>query len=381
MKSMTVGRRIKRSAVVVCCLVAAAWLFGLASTVAAAQKSRTAYLPLAFHAEARTFRTKTCLQVTELTYPRTPWWENLPHDATAEERAFKAVLAAIRNRDREALFNLSDPAQGRDPKRFDEQAAAFFEQFKLVELGAVPLAYALDGMVVFFGEFRFKGRTFSAPLAFVYGDDGAPRFLPYRTEQLTFQLVEDWYNAAWGPGSTGTPQYCTDEEIKRATHRVQLASQPAPKQIRQPSSLLFTGALLDTPGPLVGLAARIKSTNDELKTALAGRMTELAKHMTPEGAGRLKTWLDSASERELDMYRSALANQRPFFVIDASPLTVVYTRSSAGSVNVMYFTPGANGVLLWTNSSHVTVSDRLFKRGAVYAAARSNTPFADSAIR
>jgi hypothetical protein len=362
-------------------LAAALSLLGLGCGAAAAQMSRTVYLPMTFHAEGRPLRTSACLQVIERAYPQSAWWNDLSGNATAAEHAFKAVVAAIKSRNRDALFNLSDPAQGRDPTRFDKQAGAFFEQFGALEMVAVPLAYEFDGLAVFFAKFRSGGRTFYAPLAFAYGADGKPGFLPYRTEQLTYFLVRDWFDAPWGPGSTDTASYCTDEEVKRTTFRVALAAVP-PVESKQapPSYLLFSGTSLDAPGKPTGLAARIKSASAELKISLAGRPEDVVKHMTPEGGNRLREWLATADESELRQYMSSITDRRPFFVIDASPLMVVYTKSSAGAINVMYFTTDGDE-LLWTNSSHITVSDKVFKRGPVYDSALSEKPFAGSAIK
>ncbi|MET0646111.1 MAG: hypothetical protein ABW208_05770 [Pyrinomonadaceae bacterium] len=361
-------------------LAAALLLLGLGGGAAAAEGGRTVYLPITFRAEAGPLRTSACLQVTERVYPQSAWWNDLAGDATAAERAFKAVVAAIKRRDRDALFNLSDPAQGRDPARFEEQAGAFFEQFAALEMVAVPRAYEFDGLALFFAKFRFKGRTFHAPLAFAYGADGSPGFLPYRTEQLTYFLVSDWFDAPWGPGSTDAASYCTDEEVKRAGFRVALAAAPpAASKSAPPSYLLLSGASLDAPGQPA--AARVKSVSAELKTSLASRPEDVLKYMTPEGGNRLRSWLTTADESERRLYVSSITDSRPFFVIDASPLMVVYTKSPAGAVNVMYFTTAAGDRLLWTNSSHITLSDKVFKRGHVYDSARAERPFAGSAVK
>ena len=153
-------------------------LLALGCDVAGAETDRVAYVPMTFHTEARAIRTTACLQVTERVYARSPWWEDARGTADAQDRAFKAVIAAIKRKDRAALFQLSDPTQGRDPKRFDEQAEAFFRQFDVIELVAVPRAYAFDGLAVFFARFRYKGQTASVPFAFARAEDGSFGFLP-----------------------------------------------------------------------------------------------------------------------------------------------------------------------------------------------------------
>ena len=106
--------------------VAAIGSLGLGCNVALAADARVAYLPIAFHAESETIQTTACLQVTERVYPQSAWWESANGNAEAPERAFKAVIAAIKHKDRAALLKLSDPAERADLKEFDKQAAAFF---------------------------------------------------------------------------------------------------------------------------------------------------------------------------------------------------------------------------------------------------------------
>jgi hypothetical protein len=97
--------------------------------------------------------------------------------------------------------------------------------------------------------------------------------------------------------------------------------------------------------------------------------------VTPEGAGRLKPWLETAPASEADAYKTAFIEQEPFFVFDESPLVVVYTRTRPGQIQVLFFTASADKRLLWTNSSYITVADQVFKQGPMLAAAGAARPF------
>jgi len=60
---------------------------------------------------------------------------------------------------------------------------------------------------------------------------------------------------------------------------------------------------------------------------------------------------------------------------------VVYTRSRDGSVQGIYFTSGSRNDLLWTNSSYITVEDKVFKSDASYDSGKLKQPFSNLAIR
>jgi hypothetical protein len=378
------GATTARAFTVASRLIAMAGLLGSGCGAAMAEGGRLAYLPTTFHAEDQAIRTTACLQVTERIYPQSAWWEDASGNADAPERAFKGVIAAIKRKDRATLLKLTDPTQGKDTKNFDEQSGAFFQQFDVIKLVGVPRAYDFDGLVVFFGKFQSGEQAAFVPLSFAHEEDGSLGFLPSRTQQLTYQLVEDWFQTKWGPSATDNPTYCTDKDIKRATHRISLAtSAGATKQVSHPSSLFLVGASHDAPGELVNLAAQVKSTIEKLQSALvSGGIDGFIKLMTPEGAKRLKEWYAAADETDRSRYKASTTKQlgQPYFLFDASPLVVVYTRSAVG-VQVMYFTFSARNELLWTNTSALTVSDKVFKSGPLYNAASLGKPFSSIAMK
>jgi hypothetical protein len=95
----------------------------------------------------------------------------------------------------------------------------------------------------------------------------------------------------------------------------------------------------------------------------------------------LRDWFTSAGQKDREGYITAFVDQQPFFVFDESPLVVAYTRTRGGEVHALYFTVAADKRLLWTNSSHITVSDQIFKQGPLFAAAASKQPFSDLVIK
>ena len=194
-------------------------------------------------------------------------------------------------------------------------------------------------------------------------------------------MVRDWINAGWGSRAAGSPTYCTDAAVARATYRFPVsASSGTTRPVRQPTYLLITGASLDAPGERAGLGPRIKSAVEHLKSALASGAEDAAKLMAPEGAKSLTKWYGSATREERIRYLATITSQSPFFFFDASPLLVVYTRSPGDSIQVLYFTIGPDGSLLWTNSRDITVADKVFKSdAAVQISAKLKPPFSNRA--
>lgn len=342
------------------------------------------YLPLTFYTETQAIRTSICLEVTEHLNPSSRWWESSGASGNASERAFKALLASIKRKDLNALFELCDPTVGRDPQGFNDQATALFQQLEKVQVVAVPRAYEFDGFVVFFAQIHFKGKSFCAPFIFKYKKNGSLGFLPRRTDNLTFLLVNDWFNESGG-SFTDKPAYCSNTEIHRATHQISLmTSSDTSETTLRHSRLFLTGASVDVSGKLSSLAKKVEVTIAEMKSALdSGEVEGFIRYLTPEGGNRLKNWFSRANEPDRSTYKKSIIEQHPFFVFDASPLVVVYTyvMSSGRRVEVMYFTYNSNNELLWTNSSYVTVADRIFKRGPLYEAALLSKPFSGIEIK
>jgi hypothetical protein len=356
----------------------------LGAGAAWSQETRTVYAPIRmpFNAETGVLKTTACLQLTERVYPQTRWWEDAAATAPEPDRAFKSVIAAMKQKDRAALLKLTSPAQARNTGEFDKQASAFFRQLQWLQLLAVPYAYEFDGLVVFFAKFQSERQTAFVPLTFAYEADGTFGFLPSRTNTTTFSLVGDWFapsgSAAADTRASDTPAYCKDSDVKRATHRVSLVSSRW-----RPSSLLLSGAPPDAPGPLSAITAQVKSTIDRMKAAFRGPdVDEFFKYMTPQGGSHLKQWFATASQIERDSNKTAFIGQQPFFVFDESPLVVVYTRTQAREIRVLYFAVAADKRLLWGNASYISgLVDRVYERGPLFAAASSTRPFSGLAIK
>lgn len=372
-----------------CGLCGVLWLVirvcaGLSGTVLCGADSQV-YLPLIFHSEAKPLRTTACLELTEHLNPDPRWWEAPDDGSHPAESAFKAVLAAIKSKQPSALLALCDRDHGRDPKRFPEQAQALAQQFARVQILSVPRSYEFDGLVVFFMRMRFGEREFSAPFVFSHGADGSLGFLPYRTDRLGYLLLNDWFNALDGPAFAGKGMYLDGNEKNLATHRIPLAVSPGSATTNTPRAWLhLRGASINTTGTLAPIVDRVLGVMGQMQVALENPgIDDFLPYLTPEGGGQLKKWFTGASEVEQHGYKTVLKEQHPFFVFDAAPLVVVYTYSqaSARTVEVMYFTLSEDERLLWTNSSHVTVADQVFKKGPLYQAALGDEPFKSIEIK
>lgn len=337
---------------------------------AQAQDARTVYARLPFNVEGGKLYTGACLQVTERAYPSTPWWEDSQATGPSIDHAFKAVITAMKNKDRAALLRLTDPTEARDVPKFDMQANAFFSQLQSVRFVTVPRAYEFDGLVVFFGKIQTTSQAGFVPFVFARESNNSFGFLPSRSNTTTYKLVDDWF-APLGTPAVDTSAYCASSDVKRATHRVSLTSSAWHQSV-----LFLTGATS-------AITTRVKSTLDTMKTAFhEDKIDELLKHMTPLGGDRMKQWFVTASKEEGDRYTELFLEQKPFFVFDESPLIAVYTRTPTGMIQVLYFTVAPDtGRLLWTNSAYISASDRVFKAGPVFAAASSAKPFSGIAIR
>src|SRR5258708_40174560 len=110
--------------------------------------------------------------------------------------------------------------------------------------------------------------------------------------------------------------------------------------------------------------------------------------MDTGGAKKLKQWFAAADELARSNYRAAIAKIEPVFLIDASPLVVVYTKPLDGDIRypytgngVMYFTPIANNQWVWTNAFSLTDADKIFTVGPLYKAAQLKKPFSNFEIK
>jgi hypothetical protein len=351
--------------------------------MAMAGSGHSVYLPMIFDS-GQTIRTTACLQVAERSYPESAWWEHFSGKADTPEHAFKAMIVATKRKDKAAFFKLAEPTQ-RSDKNFNQNMVQFFKSMDAISSFAVPKAYELGSLVVFPVQVKQGDKVNYLIFLFTRKNAGGYAFLPYGAEQMSYVIVRDWFNSKWGPAKTDSPEYCTGEDIKRATHRVSLSNAADVKSGLPPSYLYFAGASLNKSEPLSQLGKRVQSTIEEIKTELkspdSGELDHYIKHLTPDGGKGLKEWFASANQLELENYKRAITEQHPFFLIDALPLVVVYTKSPSGSLQVMFFISNADNELLWTHSSYITDSTKIFTRGPLRDAALELRPFASGLIK
>ena len=337
-----------------------------------AQQAETVMTPLSFHGESGKIPIGACLQVKARTYPETPWWLSTSK-ATAAEKALGAVLTALKTKNKKALLELSEPPSPKTAKEFDSQVDVLTQQLAALNVTGIRRAYEFDGLLVF--DVRLQaaaggGATIAAPFTFVLGSTGTAKYLPVRPESVTFALVQDLLGRDPAAGAS----VCSDLK-SRFTHRVALGTPPPGASTSSPSAFFLVGFPIEgAPAPAKELAQKTVASFQELGKAAAAGPDTLAARMGSESADRLKKWWATAKEDERAKYVSTLKDATPFFVFDAAPLLVVYTKSPSGSVDVVYFLRQGGG-LVWANAYRVTVSDRVFKAGPLFDAAKLSSPF------
>jgi hypothetical protein len=339
----------------------------------AASEARSAYLKLVFNAEGQLQPTSGCFNVRERRYTGAHWWSTA--DGTEGiEHTLKKVVAAFKAKDRDSLLKVSDPGS-RDPKTFDDQAAAFFQQFSILNVTDIPRSEQVDSLTIFFITFEYEGKVSSAPLVFKKADENQFWFLPERSKSLEYSLAREWFEATSKNAENPDASYCTPDEIAKASYRIPVSSDPA-VEAGDRSYLYLAGFPLGEKAPQTELTRRVDATLNTLNKSLAGYdgAAPLAI-LAGVGAKRLKDWWATADTSERNNYISAVTTQKPFFVFNLSPLVVLYTKGADNVPHVMYFMPDEHGTLLWTNSSYGTTFDRIFKDGALFNAAKSVPPF------
>jgi hypothetical protein len=326
-------------------------------------------VPMTFSSDSGLLRTDACLQVQERRYEETTAWQGFGPSADDSEKAMDALVAVLKRGDRDALLQLSDPDLGRDPKQFEDQAQAYFVQMQRGEIVSIPLAYEFSGFVVFLAEFRWMGRTLSSPFVFHHEKNGTLGFLPYRTDDLTFELLRGWFEGPWGPLPGSHQSYCSQGSMSEFNYRV-----PTSASQSEPIPYIFLKGAPITQSS--DLSSRVTATLQGMKKAINGEnwIDRFAVFQSEAGAKRFKEWYQGASKSERDEYKQYVADLAPFFIFDASPLIIVYMRNPPDRVQVVYLIPSGND-LVWTNATRATVTDKLFKLGPLLSAAKLAKPF------
>ncbi len=361
-----IGVRLIKTLVIVAAMIA---------NYAYAADGKSVYLPIVFHSEAKDLLTGLCLGVKEYDYAENNWWSKPATGVQKPEESFKVMLAAIKSKNKQALHELSHPEFGRDPKQFDQQAQAYFQQFETIKISAIPVAYGFDGFFVFYVNMEFNNKQAFVPFLFAVDKDGVYKFLPYRIDYIGYSFVNDWFSSSWGRGSE-KPEYCQTKDYKNSAYVYPLLSPLAGFDFPDKSRVFLKSTDLkkksgkNTVFKEIGAIIQKISTADVLKDGVGS----VIKYMSPEGGGRVKDWFAQAGNEEKSAYVNSLIKLDPYFIFDANPLYITYVSTPSG-VRVMYFVASGNSKPYWVNASHVTDLDKLFKKGEFYDSSLKKPPF------
>lgn len=322
-------------------------------------------LPLIFNTESEPVKTSACLQVAEKNYGDLRWWESKTGNQTPAELSFSKTISAIIKGDKKALYELSD-LQDTEPKNFEQQANAYFEQLKTIQIASTPLAYEFNNIAVFYVKLTYtyknQQKSFFAPFVFSESPDGSFKFLPSRSNHLGYVLLDNWFESGWGP-STSSPIYCNENELRNSNITIALSASKIEKNKSGRSMQISLNGLqisdkTEISQKTIEILKKIKSINPE------ENFDSYRDYMTEDGFKNLKSWYFNLNKDERKSNITAFTDNTPFYLYNEPPLVIAYTSGVRG-VQVIYLI-STNNNLLWVNSSHITAMDNLFKSGPVY---------------
>jgi hypothetical protein len=324
-----------------------------------------AFGTLMFNTEADKVRTSACLSLDEI--PAQAGYDGA-------EPAFNALIAALKAKDGKAYDAITVAEQSSTGTKCPFKMDEFFSQFETVAPQRIEHVYAFDNLVLVDAILRMPGRDVTFAFDFERSADGKLRYAPCTQRSPFYAAVDAWLNDP-RVGEEFNPR-CPADLVERATHRVPFGSDPA-----RPGALLLRGAPIDAPGDLRATAASLTAALKAIARAVDTKdMRGLQKHMGTRGAADVAGWWPAASAKERAAYVDAVKGIEPFFIFDASPLVITYVRQN-GAIQVMYFVPGADGRLIWTNSALITDGDALFKSGPLRESASLPNPFSNFRIK
>lgn len=335
-------------------------------------KDKLVYFPMTFYSEINPIKSSACLEVSERAYLTSKWWVTANGKLSGVELQLREVVDAMKKGDKDRLWDLSDRIDGHDTKEFNDQASAFFQQIKMIEIVDVPKSYIFDGLIVFLAKLQAQDKFSYITLAFAAQTDGTYKFLPYDTKHISYLIFNGWVNAPWGINSDN-PSYCDAKAISDASYKIPLG---AFRNYGSPSFLYFNGSNFEANTNMInGDMKLVTKTFDSINNSNINDIEKFASFFTRDFGDSLKTWLKTAPQSEKDRFESQIKGQHPIFLINAKPLYIVYSKNALGLQVWYLISNGSNGNLVISNMSHLTISDNIFKAGLLFEEAKEDRPF------
>ena len=327
--------------------------------IKAANKMRPVHIALNFDTEQTRLKTSACLEILE--YPKGMRRSNYT------DRVLN-FIATAKSTETQKLIKLIKPSPSCNYK---DQAKAIIDQFSYLELLKIEHIFALKNTAAVILRLKKDDEQVLAPLFFDTNKNNF-LYLPCLSEDINRVLLRDLFQGK-------EVHYCRQKLVQNATHKFPLSAQQNTKE--SDIYLLIEGHAIK---PQKRLASPWKSiekvmSNLSKATRSPADIPLLSTCMTPVGAAQLTNWWPTATAQEQSYYINQLRAQKAFFLFNADPLFILYTRSD-NQIQTMYFTTHESQTL-WTNSAHMTTADKIFKQGVFMSSAAEDPAFVSKEIR
>jgi hypothetical protein len=334
-------------------------LFVLPNSSFASSPKKVVYLPVIFHAHSQLYQTGLCLNAEETNYLEAAWWNEAVSKNQTVEDFFKKVIEAIKSKNRKYLAGISLIDEKSSKQNFDMQIQAYIELFDTKKIISVSKSYYLGDMYVFNVKYEKNGNLYFSPFAFLKDKGHDFKFLLAGSIDSRYSILRDWLVYSW---EKKKDFYCSDEQVKLMTHKFNFDANFSEKKYGS----LFFRKLDDKNGKA------LQKINDFFGADFSD-LDKLKNKIFKTDAENFSAWISSASPHDKEIFSNTLKNLKPFFVIDADPLYVVYLNSE-NNIEVYYLIEDSEK-LFWVNGRYITAIDKIFKQGMMFDEAKQKKPF------
>ncbi len=319
-------------------------------------------------------RTTACLELVERFYDKARPWDVFKKAAKrSPEINLVRIADAIKTRNKSRFFSAVHPVLGSEPKLLNEQWSAYSDLSTGLQFDSVKGYVKFGEYLVYVVSMAYGKEVFDSSYAFALDQQGKYRFLPYNVEDLLYKAVMEWGESDWGWGNQRT--YCSGKDVERTNMRIPFSQETKYKK-HYPKVMLKGHDVTSGNGNSAPVYRKItKQISNMFAALIAGDVEHYYPYLTKPARAEMRKWYPEATDVQIARFVQSFEDVKPVFVLDADPMYIVYVQTAAFGIRAMFMLDDGKGRYIWTNSSHITPLDAIFKQSMVKKAAAQKIPF------
>ena len=331
------------------------------------------YLPMTISVDDSWQKTEIYLRLTDEEYNKTP--QQLLSDSDSEDVELRKLIVLLEEKNVIDLLEFVHPRVSSESDNnligFLEGAVSYWNDLQDLQIERKFL-YSNEKTYVVSG--RVDRTRYKITIRFAFDEQaGQFKYAPYGMETFVHTVISMWARQYADKEEEYKPISALSPGMLIRNFEFEFENKAEDTPIFPRERLVFDGQVFDTPQTY---AADLQSVFVSMQDGLrSGNFKDFLLHHTRKSTEYLSRVFPDTSGEDFENFRNTLLAFDPAFVIDASPVYVLYTTNEGGGYGIYYFVKDEQDSYRLANAGVLPFSYQIFNNRKFIDALDDSPPF------